>query len=209
MATKALKIIGLLAIVAAAFAGGYIYKAVKGGATASGGNAGRKVLYWVDPMHPAYKSDKPGIAPDCGMKLEPVYAGEATPAATGGDHSRHAEGATELPMGTIKISPEKQQLIGIRFGEAQETEGARTIRALGKVALDETRVVRIHPRVEGWIDQVFVDFVGKEVAKEQKLLTVYSPEMFATQQEFLLALKSNEIMRSSPLHSAMQHSNSM
>jgi RND family efflux transporter MFP subunit len=158
-------------------------------------------------MHPAYTSDKPGIAPDCGMRLEPVYADPTPPIA--GEHTGHEGGATKLPMGTIKISPEKQQLIGVRFGEAQITEGARTIRALGKVTIDETRIVRVHPRIEGWIDQVFVDFVGKEVAKGQKLLTVYSPEMFATQQEFLLALRSNEIMRSSTLHSAMQHSNSM
>ena len=80
---KAIRIIGLLLLIAFAFAGGYVYKAVKGGA-ASAGKGDRKVLYWVDPMHPAYKSDKPGIAPDCGMKLEPVYAdgGAATaPAA--------------------------------------------------------------------------------------------------------------------------------
>src|ERR1035441_722165 len=70
---KAIRIIGLLVLIALAFGGGYVYKAVKGGALSAGKN-GRKVLYWVDPMHPAYKSDKPGIAPDCGMKLEPVYA---------------------------------------------------------------------------------------------------------------------------------------
>src|ERR1700736_2503527 len=69
---KAIRTMGLLVVIAAAFTGGYIYKAVKG--SASGEKSGRKVLYWVDPMHPAYKSDKPGIAPDCGMKLEPVYA---------------------------------------------------------------------------------------------------------------------------------------
>jgi len=48
---------------------------------AAGSESGRKVLYWIDPMHPAYKSDKPGIAPDCGMDLVPVYADEGTPAA--------------------------------------------------------------------------------------------------------------------------------
>jgi membrane fusion protein, copper/silver efflux system len=74
MATKAIKGIGLLALLAATFAGGYFYNAVKGRPAASSEKGSRKVLYWVDPMHPAYKSDKPGIAPDCGMKLEPVYA---------------------------------------------------------------------------------------------------------------------------------------
>src|ERR1700756_1303420 len=74
MAMKAIRtIIGLLALMAAAFAGGYLYKADKGGAARSSHKDGHKILYWVDPMHPAYKSDKPGIAPDCGMKLVPVY----------------------------------------------------------------------------------------------------------------------------------------
>ena len=74
-----------MAAIALAFAGGYVYKAVKGGA-ASSGKGERKVLYWVDPMHPAYRSDKPGIAPDCGMKLVPVYdegAGAATSTVPG------------------------------------------------------------------------------------------------------------------------------
>src|SRR5437899_539216 len=148
---KAIRTIGLLALIAGAFAGGYIYKAASGGAPASAGKGGRKVLYYVDPMHPAYKSDKPGVAPDCGMKLQPVYAEPAAPSS--GEHAGHETGAKEAPMGTIKISPEKQQLIGVRFGEAEQTAGSRTIRALGKVALDETRIVRIHPRIEGWIDQ--------------------------------------------------------
>src|SRR5579884_4166124 len=81
---KALKRIGLLAVVVAAFAGGYFYKAIKAGSGASGEKGGRKVLYWVDPMHPAYKSDAPGIAPDCGMTLEPVYADEAARPEAGG-----------------------------------------------------------------------------------------------------------------------------
>ena len=62
--------------------------------------AERKPLYWVDPMHPWYKSDKPGIAPDCGMKLVPVYAGEEKKTGT-------------QPPGTVEIPPEKQQLIGV------------------------------------------------------------------------------------------------
>ena len=84
---KAIRIIGLLLVIAFAFAGGYVYKAVKGGA-ASTSKGGRKVLYWVDPMHPAYKSDKPGIAPDCGMKLEPVYADGGAAAAPAGANRR-------------------------------------------------------------------------------------------------------------------------
>src|ERR1035438_3793779 len=85
---KIIRIIGLLAVIALGFAGGYVYKAVKGG-PASADKGGRKVLYWVDPMHPASKSDKPGIAPDCGMKLEPVYADGGATAALAGANPKH------------------------------------------------------------------------------------------------------------------------
>ena len=70
-------------VVAAAFGGGYVL-ARRSSGSGSARTSERKVLYWVDPMHPAYKSDKPGIAPDCGMKLEPVYADGAAPAAAAG-----------------------------------------------------------------------------------------------------------------------------
>src|SRR6201982_3382568 len=74
----------------------------------TGNRAGRRVLYYVDPMHPAYKSDKPGIAPDCGMQLEPVYAegGPSDAPATGGS-------APDRP-GTVRIDSGKQQLGGIK-----------------------------------------------------------------------------------------------
>ena len=72
----------------------------------------RKVLYWYDPMHPAYKADKPGIAPDCGMQLVPKYADEQTSMA-------------KMPAGTVAISPDKQQLIGVRTGKVDR----RSLRA--------------------------------------------------------------------------------
>src|SRR6516165_7746847 len=68
----------------------------------------RRVLYYVDPMHPAYKSDKPGIAPDCGMPLEPVYGDEP------GETSATTSPPAAAPPGTINLSSEKQQLIGVR-----------------------------------------------------------------------------------------------
>ncbi len=139
----------------------------------------RKVLYWQDPMHPAYKSDKPGIAPDCGMELVPVY---------------DAPAAAPQPPGTIQISPEKQQMIGVKFGTAEYTSVGETLRAVGKIAIDETRVVRVHPKIEGWIEHVYVDFMGAPVKQGDPLVTVYSPEMLASQKEYLLALKAREVM---------------
>jgi RND family efflux transporter MFP subunit len=236
---KAIRIIGLLTVIAAAFAGGYVYKAVKGGAASSGDKGGRKILYWVDPMHPAYKSDKPGIAPDCGMKLEPVYAdgggAASAPAAerkveyyrdpkdhnyraqqpglnpaTGNElEPVYADDAATMPVGTVQITPEKQQLIGVKYGQAEVTGGSRTIRAVGKVAIDETRIEHAHTKLEGWIDKVFVDFTGKLVKKGDPLLTIYSPDMLASQRELLLAAKAKDLMRSSALPAAYDQSESL
>jgi len=150
----------------------------------------RKVLYWVDPMHPAYKSDKPGIAPDCGMKLVPVYADETLASAL------------KTVPGTVAISAERQQLIGVRVGTAEITAGAETVRATGKVAIDETRVSHVHSRTEGWIDKVYADFTGDVVRKGQPLVTLYSPDLLATEQEYLLAIKARDAMRDSPIQGA-------
>ncbi|MGO9096004.1 MAG: efflux RND transporter periplasmic adaptor subunit [Bryobacteraceae bacterium] len=181
---RVLRSILIVAAVAAAFLAGRWYSARAPRAPQ------RQVLYWVDPMHPAYKSDKPGIAPDCGMKLVPVYAGDAPLAGA------------KTPPGTVVISAEKQQLIGVRIGTAEITAGADTLRATGKVAIDETRVSHVHSRTEGWIDKVYADFTGDVVRKGQPLLTLYSPELLASQQEYLLSIHARDLMRDSPIPGA-------
>jgi RND family efflux transporter MFP subunit len=208
---KVIRTIGLLVAIAAAFAGGYIYKAAKGSTAGTAQKSERKVLYWVDPMHPAYKSDKPGIAPDCGMKLEPVYADGGGVAATTGANLKpvSANDLSTMEVGTVRITPEKQQLIGVKYEQVGVGGGSRTIRAVGKVAIDETRIGHVHTKVEGWIDQVFVDFTGKLVRKGQPLLTIYSPDMLASERELLLAAKAKTIMRNSALPSGFDQSESL
>jgi RND family efflux transporter MFP subunit len=161
--------------------------------------SGRRILYYVDAMHPWYKSDKPGIAPDCGMKLEPVYAGETPPAANG-------EGP---PPNTMLIGQDKQQLIGVRYGQAEWVTEGQTIPAAGRVAADETQISRVHSKVEGWIEHVSADFTGQLIQKGQPLLTLYSPEMLASQQELLLALKARDLMRHSSLAESAGNSDSL
>lgn len=182
-------------------AGGYAYRtrwlklfAKESATTAT--TTERKVLYWVDPMHPAYKSDKPGTAPDCGMDLVPVYEEGATTQAN-------------LPEGAFQISPAKQQLIGVQYGEASYQAVTKTIRAVGKMAYDETKITRVHPRIEGWIEEVFVDFTGKQVSKGQPLISLYSPELWQTQQEYLLALKGRNELASSSFREAVTSSASL
>jgi RND family efflux transporter MFP subunit len=208
---KVIRTIGLLVAIAAAFAGGYIYKAVRVSRAGTAEKGGRKVLYWVDPMHPAYKSDKPGIAPDCGMKLEPVYADGGGVAATTGANLKpvSANDLSTMEVGTVQITPEKQQLIGVKYELVKVGGGSRTIRAVGKVAIDETRIGHVHTKVEGWIDQVFVDFTGKLVRKGQPLLTIYSPDMLASERELLLAAKAKTIMLNSALPSGFDQSESL
>jgi len=229
-----MKALLVVVLVAGAFGAGYF---LRGRSEGSGGKPGeKKILYWYDPMHPAYQSDKAGIAPDCGMQLVPKYAEEQ--AAAGGGHEGHAmperkaayyrdpqapeyrsdkpglnpetgndlvpvyEGdAAAMPAGTVQVSVEKQQLIGIRTAVVEMGQGSQTVRAAGRVMADETRMARVHTRTEGWIDKVFVDFIGKEVKQGQPLLTIYSPELLATQQEYLLALKGQDALAHSPLES--------
>ena len=167
-----------------AFLGGLGYERWRG-KPAAPESAERKVLYWVDPMHPWYKSDKPGIAPDCGMKLVPVYAGDQLPNHTA--------------AGAVEVSPEKQQLIGVEYGTAEYETTANTIHAAARVTLDETKIVKVQTRLEGWIGRVFADFTGKYVKKGDALATVYSPDSLATQQEYLLALSAEYTMRDGAL----------
>jgi RND family efflux transporter MFP subunit len=188
-----MKSIAMVLLIGAAFAGGYGYGRWYAKPAAAGAGE-RKVLYWVDSMHPWYKSDKPGLAPDCGMKLTPVYAGEE------GKYAR---------KDMVEVSAGKQQLMGVEFGTAEYETSSDTIRAAARITLDETRIAKVQPKLEGWIDQVFVDFTGKQVKKGDPLLTVYSPEALATQQEYLLAIKAQQLMRDNPVHEMMGSSENL
>ena len=142
----------------------------------------KKVLYWVDPMHPAYKSDKPGIAPDCGMDLVPVYEDDA---GDSGDAQSDVEGYSN-----VKLTTQRQQLIGVQTGVAETRSIGRTVRTVGRVAIDETRLHTVTTKFDGYIEKLYVDYTGKEVRRGQPLFSVYSPELLATQQEYLLALRA-------------------
>ena len=99
---KAAKTVSLLLLLGAAYVGGYGYG--RWYARPEAKPAGRRILYYIDPMHPAYKSDKPGTAPDCGMKLQPVYADSPAPAAE--------EAHATLPPGTVQISRSEERRVG-------------------------------------------------------------------------------------------------
>jgi multidrug efflux pump subunit AcrA (membrane-fusion protein) len=138
----------------------------------------RKVLYWVDPMHPAYRSDKPGTAPDCGMALEPVYAEDASQAVL----------PTEDSMGAaVRIDPASQQLYGIRLAKVEKDMGRGSIRVFGRVAPDQSLVYRINLGTDGFVKETHDDAVGNFVKMNQHLAIVYSPEFLSVAGGFLSA----------------------
>jgi len=145
----------------------------------------RKVLYWYDPMHPAYKSNKPGTAPDCGMDLVPKYADEES-------------AVRNLPPGTVQITADRQQLIGVRTGKVEQQSVERMLRVVGRIGIDETRVAHVHTKVSGYIEHVFADFIGKEVKVGDPLFTIYSPELVSTQQEYLIAVRAQRELKDAP-----------
>ena len=138
------------------------------------------------PMHPSYRSTEPGHCPVCSMKLVPLEANVAKPDGSGASMQEDAQ--TQAP--SIVIRPERQQQIGLRFSPVMRTPATVEIRAVGKVAFDESRITHVHTKVSGWIEEVHVDFVGAPVEKGQPLFTMYSPDLVAGQEEYLLALRA-------------------
>jgi Cu(I)/Ag(I) efflux system membrane fusion protein len=138
-----------------------------------------KVLYYVDPMHPAYTSDKPGIAPDCGMKLVPVYFQGSGNAAT--------SLAGQLPDGAVSVDGATQRLLGIKTAAVEKSGTTVTIHGVGRVVPEDTRVFSVNSGLDGFIRATYNDSVGMRVRKDQKLATYYSPDFLAVASGFLAA----------------------
>lgn len=113
--------------------------------------------------------------------------------------SIHKEGKMkEVAPGTIQITPERQQLIGVKFGTVEMRPLEKVIRTVGRVDYDERKVVTISPKIGGWIEDLYVDFTGRFVKKGEPLLTIYSPELVSTQEEYLIALRARKDLIKSP-----------
>jgi multidrug efflux pump subunit AcrA (membrane-fusion protein) len=174
--------------------------------TASPGSAAVEPLYHC-PMHPAMVSDRPRDCPICqmrmvpakkviyrstmnpneisdrprvdsmGMEMEPIEVEEAPP---GG-------GVAVEGLAAVRIPARKQQLIGVRTGSVRREPMLRSIRTLGRVTVDETRLHHIHTKIEGYVEMLTVNTTGEKVEKGQPLLSIFSPELLATQGEYVLA----------------------
>ncbi len=141
-------------------------------------HASRQVLYYVDPMHPAYHSARAGTAPDCGMDLVPVYAEDAAKAAL--------PAASDRP-GSIHIDPVNQRLYGIRLTRAENSASNAPLRVFGKVTADESRIFRVNLGTDGFVKETHDDSVGNHVKKNQHLAIIYSPEFLTVAGGFLSA----------------------
>jgi Cu(I)/Ag(I) efflux system membrane fusion protein len=155
-----------------------IYKFILAGAGSSSPgmqSTEAEPLYWVAPMDPNFKRDKPGLSP-MGMDLVPVY--------TDGD-----SGAGKDSPGTIKIDPNVVNNLGVKTAKVQRKALDVTIKTVGYVQYNEDTLVHVHPRVEGWIEVLNVKAAGEYVKKGEPLFALYSPELVNAQEEFLLAVK--------------------
>jgi len=151
--------------------------------------AGKPVYHCA--MHPQVTSDKPGNCPICGMKL--VKMEPARPAAS----TSHEGSPPSTSPGTVQISTARQQLLGVVSEPAQFRSLDKTLRAVGRVALDEELVANVHIKVSGWVKKVFVDYTFQHVRQGDPLFTLYSPELLASEQEYLLARKADRELGSS------------
>jgi Cu(I)/Ag(I) efflux system membrane fusion protein len=160
-------------------AGGFLAGRLLSAAPPASQPAARKILYWHDPMHPAYRSDQPGIAPDCGMQLEPVYADGGPPGGPGG---------APRPTGAVTIGPELRQLQGITVGTVQRSASLHRLRLLGRVAPDERRVYSVNAAMEGSIRALSPVTAGSFVRRDQWLGAFFSADIRTPLQAYITAL---------------------
>jgi Cu(I)/Ag(I) efflux system membrane fusion protein/cobalt-zinc-cadmium efflux system membrane fusion protein len=138
---------------------------------ASKGDTKRKIAYWKAPMNPAEIYDNPGKSA-MGMDLVPVYEDELV-------------GGVE-----VKVDPVIQQNMGIRTAVVEKGPLIGTIRTYGHVTYDETHTAEISTKISGWIEKIHIDFTGKFVKKGQPLFELYSPQLFAAQEEYLATFRN-------------------
>ena len=143
----------------------------------------RKVLFYRNPMNPVITSPMPA-QDEMGMDYIPVYA--------------DADNVNAAPAGTVKIDPVTVQNIGVRTAIVEQRTLSRHIRAVGRVAYNEERLSRPHPKTEGWIKELRIDKTGSPVKKDDILLSIYAPQLVASQEEYLSALKYKQVLADSP-----------
>jgi multidrug efflux pump subunit AcrA (membrane-fusion protein) len=155
---------------------------------------GRRILFYRSPMDPNVRSDKPS-QDSMGMDFLPVYEDETAPSA----------GAV-AGRSVVSLTPERRSLLGVRSEVVRQMRIEKSLRTVGRVTPDERRLAHFHTRFEGTVEHLYVDYTNMYVKKGDPLLSIYSPELVATQQEYLLALRALKQLGSSPIPSVAQGS---
>lgn len=210
---KVMIVVALAVAVTGGLALGYRFGRHAQAARPEGPASSRGAVYHC-PMHPQIVSDKPGQCPICQMTLvrnvdEPVakrtiYRSTMNPGEVSDHPGKDSMGmamvaeAVEEPQGgagpavqglaAIGLSARKRQLLGARTVVAEIAPFVKTIRAVGQVAIDERRMQHVHTKIQGWIEHLHAGAVGETVRRGDPLLTIYSPELLASQREYLVAL---------------------
>jgi Cu(I)/Ag(I) efflux system membrane fusion protein len=155
-------------------------------------DAGPQPLFYRNPMNPEITSPIPA-KDDMGMDYIPVYADE--------DKAAQA--------GTVTIDPVTVQNIGVRTAIAERKTLARVIHTVGRVDYDEQRIARLHPKTQGWIEELRIGTTGASIEDDEILLSIYSPQLVSSQQEYLLALKNYETLSNSPFEDVRRGANDL
>ncbi len=140
-------------------------------AHAEAAHAEGDVAYWACSMHTSVRSAESGTCPICSMDLVPVTEQEAA-------------------TGVVRMDAGRRQEIGVRTEPVRRVPMRLAVRAVGKVVFDETRLADVTVKYAGYIGEIYADAPGKEVRRGRPLFTLYSPEVYAAQREYLTALAS-------------------
>lgn len=139
----------------------------------------RRALYYRDPMNPARTSPVPR-KDEMGMDYVPVYEGEGAGPAAG--------------PGAVHVDSRMAQRSGVRIEEVRVRALTKVIRTVGHVTYDERRLHDVNSKVQGWIEKLYVDYTGKPVRRGDPLMAIYSPALFSTQQDYLLAVRTRDAL---------------
>jgi len=194
MTTKRNILLGAVALTVAAGAG--FLSGMKQARTApsspdaqavNGSSPIRKIAFYRSPMDPSIQSAAP-TKDAMGMDFIPVYEDELGTVEVAG-------------RAIVTLSPERRRVLGLRSEVVRQAELARTIRTVGRVVPDERRLHHIHTKFEAYVEELYVDYVGKFVKRGESLASLFSPELIATQEEYLLASRAQKQLSGSALPS--------
>lgn len=162
--------------------------------TAAPSSGDREVAFYRSPMDPSIHADEPA-KDEMGMDFVPVYKDEIQGGSSG-----------VAGRAVVTISSERQQVLGVRSEEVRKIHLTQRIRTVGRVAVDERRLHHVHTKFEGYVEKLYADYTGQLVRRGERLLSIYSPDLVATQQEYLLAQRGRAQLADGSVQSAAQGS---